>query len=44
MFDKILGGLTWCITLSNYEIDISYNDEMTMGQKIKLSEKVVTAL
>ena len=23
-FDKILGGLIWCISCSNYEIDIEY--------------------
>ena len=44
VFDKILGGMAWCITCSNFDIDIDYNDDMTMGQKIKLSEKVVKAL
>ena len=44
IFDKILGGLTWCITCSNFDIDAQFNDEMTMGQKIKLSEKVVQIL
>jgi hypothetical protein len=43
-FDKILGGLTWCITCSNFEIDIEYNEEMNIGQKIKVSEKVCAAL
>eukprot|EP01017_Pseudomicrothorax_dubius_P007393 TRINITY_DN12299_c0_g1_i1.p1 TRINITY_DN12299_c0_g1~~TRINITY_DN12299_c0_g1_i1.p1 ORF type:complete len:605 (-),score=185.63 TRINITY_DN12299_c0_g1_i1:130-1944(-) len=43
-FDKLLGGLVWCISCSNFEIDVSYNDEMTMGQKIKLCEKIVSAL
>ncbi len=36
--------MAWCITCSNFDIDIDYNDDMTMGQKIKLSEKVVKAL
>ena len=27
-FDKVLGGLAWCISCSNFEIDINYNDEM----------------
>ena len=30
VFDKILGGLTWCITCSNNDVDVEYNDDMTM--------------
>jgi len=43
-FDKLLGGLAWCITLSNFDIDVHFSDEMNMGQKIKLCEKVVNSL
>lgn len=43
-FDKIMGGLTWCIICSNFEIDIEYNDEMKLGEKIKLSEKICNVL
>lgn len=43
-FDKILGSLTWCIACSNFEIDMEYDDEMNLGQKIALSEKIATAL
>jgi len=43
-FDKLLGGLAWCITLSNFDIDVHFSDEMNMGQKIKLCEKVVSSL
>jgi len=43
-FDKLLGGLAWCITLANFDIDIEFSDDMNMGQKIKLSEKVVNCL
>lgn len=43
-FDKIVGGVAWCITSSNFEIDIQYNDEMTLGQKIKVSEVVCASL
>jgi len=43
-FDKLLGGLAWCITLSNFDIDVHFSDDMNMGQKIKLSEKVVNSL
>ena len=34
-FDKILGGTCWCITGSNYDVDIEFEDDLTMGQKIK---------
>jgi hypothetical protein len=30
-FDKIVGGLSWCITCSNYDIDIYYSEEMNLG-------------
>jgi len=43
-FDKLLGGIAWCITLSNFDIDVHFSDDMNMGQKIKLSEKVVSSL
>ena len=44
VFDKILGGLTWCISCSNIDIDITYNDDMIMGVKVKLAEKVIEGL
>lgn len=44
IFDKILGGMTWCISCSNIDIDIIYNDDMSMGQKIKLAEEVIKGL
>ncbi|KAG2389446.1 hypothetical protein C9374_014006 [Naegleria lovaniensis] len=47
-FDKILGGLCWCISNSyNADADVemlSYEEEANIGKKIKLSEKVVLAL
>jgi hypothetical protein len=36
--------MCWSIAGSNFDIDIEFQDEMNMGQKIKLSEKVVAAL
>lgn len=30
VFDKVLGGLTWCITCSNNDVDVEYEDDMTM--------------
>ena len=43
-FDKILGGICWSIAGSNFDIDIEFADDLNMGQKIKVSEKVVSAL
>ena len=43
-FDKILGGMCWCITGSNIDVDIEFEDDLTMGQKVKLSEKVCVAV
>ena len=43
-FDKILGGMCWCITGSNNEIELEFEDDLKLGQKVKLAEKVVQAL
>ena len=29
--DKVIGGLTWCITCSNFDIDIEFNEDMNLG-------------
>ena len=45
-FDKILGGLSWGILCSGFDIDmdIEFSDEFKLKQKIKLSERVITCL
>jgi len=43
-FDKILGGMCWCITGSNYDVDIEFEDDLNRGQKVRLSEKITIAL
>jgi hypothetical protein len=43
-FDKLLGGMCWCITGSNNEIELDFEDDLKLGQKVKLAEKVVQAL
>lgn len=30
-FDKILGGMCWCIARSNFDIDIEFLDDMNKG-------------
>jgi hypothetical protein len=36
--------MVWCIVGSNFDIDIEFEDDYTMGQKVKLSEKICFAL
>ncbi len=44
-FDKVVGGLCWCITSSGEDIDVDilFTENSTIGEKIKLSEHIVTA-
>jgi len=30
-FDKLLGGMAWAISCSNFDIDINYEDGMKLG-------------
>ena len=45
-FDKVVGGLCWCITSTGEDIDVDilFQENSTIGQKIALSEAIVTAL
>lgn len=43
-FDKVLGGLAWILTGCYYDVDIDFKDDMTMAEKIKVSEKVIEGL
>jgi hypothetical protein len=43
-FDKVLGGICWCITGSNNEVELEFEDDLNLGAKIKLAEKVVNAM
>jgi hypothetical protein len=45
-FDKVVGGLAWSITASNVDVDVDlfYDEEANIGQKIKLSETIERAL
>lgn len=33
-FDKILGGITWLLTGSFCDVDIEFQDEMNLGEKM----------
>ena len=45
-FDKVVGGLCWCITSTceDVDVDILFQENSTIGQKISLSEAIVKAL
>lgn len=35
-FDKIVGGMTWCILLCQYDVDVDllFNENLSIGQKM----------
>jgi hypothetical protein len=35
-FDKIVGGMTWCITTCNFDVDVDllFQESSTIGQKM----------
>ena len=43
-FDKVVGGLAWCITASSVDVDISFHENATIGQKIKIGESIERVL
>ena len=45
-FDKILGGISWGILCSGFDIDLDleYSDEFRIKEKIKLAERIVKGL
>lgn len=45
-FDKIVGGMTWCIETCNFDVDVDllFNENLTIGQKISLTERIVRVL
>ena len=42
--DKILGGITWALTSCFYDVEFEFKDEMNIGEKIRVSEKIIKAL
>ncbi|XP_050430116.1 coiled-coil domain-containing protein 93 [Adelges cooleyi] len=45
-FDKIVGGLTWCIDncTVDLDVDLHFDESLVIGQKIALTEKIVSVL
>ncbi|KAJ0070536.1 hypothetical protein NL108_014962, partial [Boleophthalmus pectinirostris] len=42
----VVGGMTWCITTCNFDVDVDllFQENSTIGQKIALTEKIVSVL
>jgi len=45
-FDKVVGGLVWCIEVCNVDIDIDllFQEDLSIGKKISLTEKIVAVV
>lgn len=47
-FDKIMGGLSWTITIAgeadHLDMDLRFHDSLSIGDKISLTEKIVRVL
>ena len=45
-FDKIVGGLTWCVLncAVDLDVDLLYQENSSIGKKIALTEKIVAVL
>ena len=43
-FDKVVGGLAWCMTASSVDVDVAFQENATIGQKIKIGEGIERSL
>jgi len=45
-FDKVVGGLCWCISNSNVDVDVdvSFEEDPNIGEKIRISENIINSL
>ncbi|XP_075228693.1 coiled-coil domain-containing protein 93 [Lycorma delicatula] len=45
-FDKVVGGMTWCIDSCdvNIDVDLLFKEDLNIGQRLSLSEKIVGVL
>ena len=44
IFDKVAGGLAWCILCSRESIDVEFKENANIGEKLKLGENIENAL
>ena len=43
-FDKVAGGIAWCMTNASENIDVDFQENATIGQKIKIGEGIERTL
>lgn len=45
-FDKVVGGMVWCISVCSYDVDVDllFQENSSIGQKIAMTEKIVGVL
>ena len=43
-FDKVVGGMAWCMTATSVDVDVAFVENATIGQKIKIGEAIERAL
>ena len=43
-FDKVVGGMAWCMTATSVDVDIAFQENANIGQKIKIGEGIERAL
>lgn len=43
-FDKVVGGMAWCMTATSVDVDVAFQENATIGQKIKIGETIERAL
>ena len=43
-FDKVLGGICWSLTGCNVDVDVQFKDDLTLKEKIRLSEQAIRGL
>lgn len=45
-FDKVVGGMVWCIESCNVDLDVDllFRENLSIGEKISLTEKIVAVL
>ena len=43
-FDKVVGGMAWCMTASSVDVDVAFQENATIGQKIKIGEGIERSL
>ena len=43
-FDKVVGGMAWCMTASSVDVDVAFQENATIGQKIKIGEAIERTL